>query len=177
MNLRSILRGVTRRGRAAVRRHLTWPTGDRVNAFIIGTQRGGTTSLFSFLSQLQEVRSANVKEVKFFSHDALFERGVDWYKRQFRYTIPEVLRRPPVVLDATPEYMYYPDAVARIHAYNPDAKIIVVLREPVSRAYSHWSMFKHWLEEGHADWLTPHLALVRSDYNWGFAFLQTLLEK
>ena len=42
--------------------------------------------------------------------------------------------------EATPVYSYWPTSIARIRRYNPDVRLILGLREPVSRAYSHWEM-------------------------------------
>ncbi len=110
----------------------------KVNTFIVGTQKGGTSALYYYLEKSPEVSGGYKKEIGFFSQEHTSKLGKDWYERQFA----TFKKKPKILLDATPEYLYYPSVPERIYKYNPDAKIIILLRNPVMRAYSHYNMFK-----------------------------------
>jgi Sulfotransferase domain len=100
---------------------------------IAGTVRSGTTSLHRLLRQHPEVFAAETKELHFF--DRNFERGVEWYEQLFAEARPG-----QAVGEATPNYVYHPLAVARMAQVIPHAKVIVLLRDPVERAYSQYWM-------------------------------------
>lgn len=106
---------------------------------IIGTEKGGTTSFFHHLAQHPRIAPPAEKEVCFFNKDALFERGADWYHRQF----PRVPRwSGAITFEASPAYLYYPGVAERIARYAPGMKLIAMLRDPVLRAYSAWNMHR-----------------------------------
>jgi hypothetical protein len=110
----------------------------KVGFIIAGTQKGGTTALASFLSQHPQLCISNPKEVHFFDNEQLFEEATlpeDEYHRHFLPTAGTRLSG-----EATPIYMYWKPAAARIRAYNPKMKWIILLRNPVERAYSHYIM-------------------------------------
>jgi hypothetical protein len=104
----------------------------------MGTQKGGTTSLYDALCRHPMMGRASRKELHFFDryyHDL----GWSWYRRQFTL-------RPSQsqVGEATPAYMYLPSVRERIANDLPDIKIVITLRDPVSRAYSHyWHSRRH----------------------------------
>lgn len=98
---------------------------------IIGTQRGGTTSLYRYLTQHPEVGAAFRKEVHFF--DRYYEKGLDWYLAHF----PE-RGDYPMVGEASPFYLFHPAVPGRVHAAVPHAKFIALLRNPIDRAYSQY---------------------------------------
>ena len=109
--------------------------------FIIGTQKGGTTSLYNYLVQHPCVLSATEKEIHYFSDN--YQKGPNWYNQHF----PSLLRKLRQMLscrhyvvtgEATPFYMFHPLAPSRIHEAFPSAKIIMMLRNPVDRAFSHF---------------------------------------
>jgi hypothetical protein len=101
---------------------------------IIGTQRGGTTSLHAYLRQLPDVALPEKKELHYLTDR--FERGRDWYLGQFPGE-----RAPGVITgEATPYSMFHPLAPARLKQVAPQAKLIALLRNPVDRAYSHYLM-------------------------------------
>jgi len=100
---------------------------------IVGTQRGGTTSLYRYLIQHAEIGRAYRKEVHFF--DRYFDKGIEWYLAYF-----PLRGEFPVVGEASPYYLFHPEAPARILAAVPQAKFIVMLRNPVDRAYSQYHM-------------------------------------
>lgn len=108
----------------------------RPKFLIIGVQKGGTTTLFDLLNQIPIFSGAPSKEVGYFSKSSFYERGSDWYSDQFQPLGPK-----KIYFEATPAYIYHPDAPGRIYSYNPRMKLIVILREPAARAYSAWNMF------------------------------------
>jgi hypothetical protein len=108
---------------------------------IVGTQRGGTTSLYKYLTQHPALSHALTKELRFF--DLNYDRGMAWYRSRFpsrRYK--EFVKRTRgidlVVGEGSPDYMFHPLAPVRIARDLPSAKLIVFLRNPVDRAWSHY---------------------------------------
>lgn len=99
---------------------------------IIGAQRSGTTSLFDVMHRHDEVAGAAVKEIHFF--DENYRRGLSWYRSFFR--IPDANGALP--MEATPFYLAHPHAAKRIAQHVPDAKLIAMLRDPTTRAMSHY---------------------------------------
>jgi len=106
----------------------------RVNALIIGAGRSGTTSLYAYLESHSDVCFSNIKEVHFFSIDELYKRGESYYHSFFRKC-----QGAPVIASADTYLLMDHDAIQRIYTYNPEMKIIVMLRDPVSRAYSSYN--------------------------------------
>ncbi|MEY2404047.1 MAG: hypothetical protein QOD38_1598 [Acidimicrobiaceae bacterium] len=102
---------------------------------VIGVLRGGTTSLSRYLGAHPQVFVASQKEVHFF--DKHFDEGLGWYERQFQDA--GTARQAG---EATPAYLYNDIAMQRLRATLPDAKLIVTLREPVERAYSHYWLLR-----------------------------------
>lgn len=100
---------------------------------IIGTQRGGTTSLYNYLSAHPKIAPARQKEVHYFSVN--YEKGLDWYESFFPRT--RGLRRR-ITGEASPYYIFHPHSPARVLEICPDVKLIALLREPVARAFSHY---------------------------------------
>ena len=109
----------------------------RVNTLIIGAGRSGTTSLCALLEAHRGVCFSNIKEVHYFSIMDLHRRGEKYYHSFFRRYSGE-----PVIASADTYLLMDYDAIQRVHAYNPAMKIIVILRDPVERAYSsyHYSV-------------------------------------
>ena len=112
---------------------------------LIGAKRAGTTSLWRYLSEHPDVLTLFPRAEKlkgFYYFDEQFGRGDGWYRSHFpiRARRAAAARRgiPTVVGEATPYYLYHPLAPICAHAVVPDAHILVVLRDPVERAYSHY---------------------------------------
>jgi hypothetical protein len=110
---------------------------------IIGAQRCGTTSLYGSLGKHPAIGVciAREKEVHYF--DVNHDRGPAWYRSRFptRFAIALARRRSgaePVVGEATPDYMFNPLVPERVQAFNPQMKLIVLVRDPVKRAVSHY---------------------------------------
>lgn len=104
---------------------------------IIGVQKGGTTALFHYLSQHRRVMPSVRKEVHYF--DLQYGRGLDYYRSYFGIRWPQRLTRGPVLVgEASPSYIFHPAGAERIARHLPDARLIVLLRNPVDRALSHY---------------------------------------
>lgn len=108
---------------------------------IIGGQRCGTTSLYEYLKKHPCIFSALVREVHFF--DDNFAKGVSWYRAHFptllyRNYIKSIRKQDFVTGEASPYYLFHPHAPKRVHETIPRVKLIVLLRDPIDRAYSHY---------------------------------------
>jgi len=104
---------------------------------IIGTMKGGTTSLYDYLCQHPSVVSAYRKEVHFF--DMHYTRGTRWYRANFpTHGELSMHGRGAVTGEATPYYLFHPAGPTRLSRLLPEAKLIAVLRNPVDRAVSHY---------------------------------------
>lgn len=109
----------------------------KVELFIAGVQKAGTTALFDRLSQDPRFCVPDRKELHFFD-----DESVDWSRPDYSFldrSFPTA-SGAGIWLDATPIYTYWPNALSRMATYNPNAKLIVMLRHPAFRAYSHWRM-------------------------------------
>lgn len=104
----------------------------RPSFIIVGAQKAGTTSLYKYLTQHPEIKSTLLKEVHYF--DLNFDKPLSWYQSFF----PLNRDSQKITGEASPYYMFHPLAIKRIAEYNPDIKIIVLLRDPSSRAVSHY---------------------------------------
>lgn len=109
-----------------------------VDFIICGTQKGGTSALDAYLRDHPKICMANRKEVHFFDSDLFFENGKPDYSLYHSYFSPKDTHR--IIGEATPIYMYWYEVPKRIWEYNPNIKLIVMLRNPIDRAYSHWNM-------------------------------------
>lgn len=96
----------------------------------IGAQKCATSWMHSVLGVHPQVGVSDPKEVDFFSY--YFDRGYQWYERHFSHLADCVAR-----CDTSPSYFYDPRAAERAWGYNNELKIIVLLRDPVARAYSN----------------------------------------
>lgn len=101
------------------------------NLLIIGAQRSGTSSLFKYLGAHPSCKPSVRKEVRFFTE--FYDRGVDWYRSHFPFA-----SRNRVVFEATPDYLLDPRVPDRASRLLPETRIIVLIRDPIERAYSHY---------------------------------------
>lgn len=110
----------------------------KVGCFIIGVQKGATTALVEYLREHPSLQIPAIKEVHFFDNEEVDWRRPDYapFHSYFGWDDPGVLARA----DATPITAYWPDALERLQRYNPEAKLILILRHPTFRANSHWRM-------------------------------------
>ena len=147
---RSIVRPYARWGRHTLRKKnqafrawfqpLTASARILPSFIIVGAQKCGTTSLHRYLSTHPAVVPPLHKEVHYF--DANYP-DLDWYRAHFPAVWQVALRKHlkgqgTVTGEASPYYIFYPHAPARIRQTLPDVKLIILLRNPVDRAYSHY---------------------------------------
>jgi hypothetical protein len=101
------------------------------DTMIIGAMKSGTSSLHYYLTQHPRVIAPLRKEVHYF--DLNHARGEAWYRANFGRA-----DEAGVNIDSSPYYLFHPQAPQRAHALVPQARLIVLLRDPVRRAYSHY---------------------------------------
>jgi hypothetical protein len=121
-----------------VARGTVWTAGrltarwrDLPDFLVIGAQKAGTTALYAYLRWHPEIGGPFWKEVSFF--DRHWARGEAWYRGQF-----PLRRHGRLAGEASPSYVFHPLAPDRVASLVPDVKLIVLLREPGERAYSHY---------------------------------------
>lgn len=107
-----------------------------VQFLIAGAQKSGTSALDAYLRRHPALEMASPKETHFFDREA----GIDWrapdYERlHAHYALPDRMRG-----EATPITLYWTPAHYRVLRYNPDMRFILLFRDPVERAWSHWKM-------------------------------------
>lgn len=142
LNAKQARRRLERPARRAIRTaaRLTAPARMLPSFLIVGGQRCGTTSMFKALVQHPQVlRLPGHKGAHYF--DTGYDRGMTWYRSHFPLELSarRVTRATgvaPVTGESSPYYMFHPLAADRIARDLPDVKIIVLLRDPVERAYS-----------------------------------------
>ncbi|PYL59608.1 MAG: sulfotransferase, partial [Verrucomicrobia bacterium] len=110
---------------------------ERLDFILAGAQKSGTTALHYFLSKHPNITMGDQQEMHFFDNDALFISGVDYEKLHEHY-LP--LAPSTIAGDCTPSYIYYEPVAERIWKYNPKIKLLIILRNPVDRAFAHWNM-------------------------------------
>jgi hypothetical protein len=114
-----------------------WP-----DFFVAGAAKAGTTSLHRYLDEHPQIRMYPEKENRFFEsvlREAEAENTVAEAERRYLDRVPD-LGPDQVLGDTDPMYLWRPRARERIHARNPEARIVIVLRDPVERAFSWWLM-------------------------------------
>jgi hypothetical protein len=106
--------------------------------FILGAAKCGTSSLHAWLDQHSHILMSDPKEPFFF--EAQYSKGLDFYwKMYYRHWNGE-----KIVGDARHRNLYFSYIPERIHRVNPNAKFIVLMRNPIERALSHyWTFFCH----------------------------------
>src|SRR6266478_5756581 len=110
---------------------------ERLDFILAGAQKSGTTALHYFLSRHPDICMGDQQEIHFFDNDAMFVAEPDYEELHKHY--------PPMAPstmagDCTPSYMYHEPAAERIWKYNPKIKLLILLRNPVDRAFAHWNM-------------------------------------
>ena len=100
----------------------------------LGASKSGTTTLYDILSQHSEIYMPTFKEPHFFDIPKNFENGLQWYKRNYYKKANK-----KIIADFTPSYFFDENAPKRIfESLGRNMKFIVILRNPVDRAYSHY---------------------------------------
>jgi hypothetical protein len=98
----------------------------------IGVQKSGTTSLINYLSQHPDIFMKE-GELHFFDTTKLTKSEITKYENKFN-------TKKKIVGEKTPSYNYLQFAMNRIYNYNSNIKLILILREPISRAFSQYNM-------------------------------------
>ncbi len=111
------------------------------NFIIIGAQKGGTTSLYRYLIEHPNIAPIYVKEPHFF--DIYYHKGLGWYRSHFptaveKYYARYVHKHDLITGEASPYYLFHPSTSQRVAKTLPKAKLIVLLRNPIDRAYSQY---------------------------------------
>lgn len=124
-----------------LRRYILWEVGKRTpynralpDFLIIGAQKAGTSSMFRLLNLHPQIYGSIKKEVHFF--DRHYSKGVNWYRSHF--PMRQKIKKGYVTGEASPCYLMFPHAAERISQLLPNIKMIVLLRNPVDRAISHY---------------------------------------
>jgi hypothetical protein len=110
---------------------------DKLDFILAGAQKSGTTALHYFLQKHPRITMGDQEEMHFFDDEGLFSVPVD-YELLHRH-FPR-LARSTIAGECTPSYLYWKPAAERIWSYNPQIKLLVLLRNPVERAFAHWNM-------------------------------------
>lgn len=115
--------------------------------YILGVEKGGTSSLYNYLVQHPFIHSAVTKEINFINK--YYDRGTNWYRVCFPFNFQKFidkhfLRKNFITGEASVRYFDYPHSPERIKKLTPNAKFILLLRNPIDRAYSEYSMTARW---------------------------------
>ena len=140
MSIKKIAKEIVERGnylyRLSTRQMRTLP-----DFLIIGGQKCGTSSFYRNLVKHPSIVPAFEKEIYFFN--GKFHKGINWYRTHFpllpyKYYVTKICRQKFLTGEATPGYIFHPHVPKRVFEVLPHVKIIVLLRNPVDRAYSHY---------------------------------------
>ena len=117
---------------------LSSPKIEKLDFVVAGAQKSGTTALHYFLSKHWQITLPRRQELHFFDDEEIFSRPVDYelLHRQF----PRRTKSTTAVGEVTPSYLYWKPAMERIAEYNPQIKLVILLRNPIDRAFAHWNM-------------------------------------
>ena len=132
------------------------------NLFIVGQPKSGTTALHQFLGQHPEIYMSSIKEPHFFCADFHLEsdraygrqRFFDFRSESAYLQLFARAKNVKIAGESSTNYLYSQVAAEKIHNFNPDAKIIIVLREPARFLYSLHSHYVKFTEENEPDFLT-----------------------
>jgi len=118
-----------------------WP-----NFFIVGAPKAGTTSLYEYLRKIPEIYMSPIKEPRYFNSDKFRSYGkgkIAGISDKSKYLqLFKGVTNEKAVGEASPGYLRDPDSPKLIHDVVPDAKIIVIVRDPIERAFSDYLMMK-----------------------------------
>ena len=116
----------------------------KVDFFIVGAPKAGTTSLYHYLSEHPQVEMSSQKEPDYFSYKAINEQGMYYAKNRVdtldKYESLFEQKESVVYGEGSVSYLFYDNVAEDIKKYNPNAKIIIMLRNPIERAFSHYLM-------------------------------------
>src|ERR1700758_2597105 len=117
---------------------------ERLDFIVPGAQKSGTTALHYFLRKHPQIALPDRQELHFFDDEEIFSRQPVDYELLHRHFRKRPVRLLPVrrglAGEVTPSYLYWKPAMERIWKYNPQIKLIILLRNPAERAFAHWNM-------------------------------------
>ncbi|MGI9328389.1 MAG: sulfotransferase family protein [Pseudomonadales bacterium] len=124
--------------RSALHKRIQWRAmygGERQTPtfLVIGAMKAGTTSLFRYLCEHPQIAPPITKEVNYFNFN--WTLGSQWYAAHFPFASPLSTQ---ITGEASPGYLVHPRAALRVSEQIPDARVIVLLRDPVARTLSHY---------------------------------------
>jgi hypothetical protein len=114
--------------------------------FIIGVQKGGTSSLAQYLSEHPQIIQPQRKDIYYFNNRNNYAKGHAWYKAHFALSLYQWLYEKKnrvantITFDSTPNYFNAAGAAEKLHATYPHAKLVLMLRNPAERAWSNYRM-------------------------------------
>jgi hypothetical protein len=113
------------------------------NLLVPGFPRCGSTSLYRYLIQHPLIERSLWKEIHYYDKEENFRRGSNWYRAHFatRFRLDALERQhghKAYTLDATPDYLYRATRLATLASHMPDAKILILIRNPIDRAFSNF---------------------------------------
>lgn len=120
-------------------RVITSPWRKLPEFIIIGCTRSGTVALNKYLNQHTNIKMASRKEIHYFNKEIHYKQGIRWYKSFFPI---KIFNKKSISGEATPDYIHNPKVAKRIKKLNPNIKLIIVLRNPTDRAFSHYHYMK-----------------------------------
>ncbi|XP_023665928.1 heparan sulfate glucosamine 3-O-sulfotransferase 5 [Paramormyrops kingsleyae] len=103
------------------------------HAIIIGVRKGGTRALLEMLNLHPAVVKAS-QEIHFFDNDRNYARGVDWYRQKMPFSFPQ-----QITIEKSPAYFITEEVPERIFKMNSSIKLLVIVREPTTRAISDYT--------------------------------------
>ena len=117
----------------------------KVRIFIVGAPKAGTTSLHYYLNEHPEILMSSVKEPDFFLEKEIDDIGLYYGTTRIEtsdkyHNLFSDKKDEEIFGESSVSYLYYPEVPKRIKEYNTEAKIIIMLRNPVDRAFSHYLM-------------------------------------
>lgn len=117
----------------------------RVDFFIVGAPKAGTSSLYHYLNEHPQIEMSSQKETDYFSDAAIQKQGMYYGKNRIdteeKYNRLFNTQKKDVIFgEGSVSYLFYPTVAQDIKAYNSMAKIIIMLRNPIDRAFSHYLM-------------------------------------
>ena len=113
-----------------------------IQLMIIGTQKSGTSSLLHYLAQHPDIYTHPQPEMTFFLQDHEYIRGYEWAYTKYFSKCPQDKR----LIAKNVMVMCSPERMKRIYEHNPEIHLVVLLREPIARAYSAywWARRRGW---------------------------------
>jgi hypothetical protein len=122
--------------------------GELPSFLIVGAQKAGTSSLHYYLNKHPQLIGSWPKEVHFFDRDERYSKGLEFYKKEIFNPFKSKKDLGAQYFETTPNYLYSEKAALRIIKDLGQVPIIILLRDPVSRAYSAWNMYRRLYEMG-----------------------------